>query len=373
MPAFYAALVLCIALAGCGTPGAPQAPSLHLPEPVQDLHAMRKSDKVTLTWTQPRETTDRESVAHYLGVTKICRSISSSVSGTVVSCAQPVGEVGAQKPASRAAKPQPEKNNSNAVTVEFADALSKDLENANPTQFAVYAVEAENNRGRSAGNSNQVFVPLAPTLPAPTDASAKVAAQAIVISWTAAPALALPGQLTFIYRIYRSVAENNQETAVGEAKFDSDQKIEFLDKNFEWQKIYMYRITPVTRVLEADGSTLAEVEGGDSTPIQVFANDVFPPALPAGLQAVFSGNPQNKFIDLIWNPNSESDLAGYNVYRRRKGGGFTRINSELVTTPSYRDSKVAGGHEYFYAVTAVDLRANESGRSEETSERVPDN
>ena len=36
-------------LPGCGTVGAPQPPSLHLPEPVRDLRASRKGDKVTLT------------------------------------------------------------------------------------------------------------------------------------------------------------------------------------------------------------------------------------------------------------------------------------------------------------------------------------
>src|SRR5438094_104454 len=54
-------------LAGCGTPGAPQPPSLHLPEPVRDLRASRKGDKVTLTWTQPTETTDHEAVGRWLG------------------------------------------------------------------------------------------------------------------------------------------------------------------------------------------------------------------------------------------------------------------------------------------------------------------
>src|SRR5438874_3696192 len=59
-------------LAGCGTPGAPQPPSLHLPEPVRDLRASRKGDKVTLTWTQPSETTDHEAVGKWLGETVIC-------------------------------------------------------------------------------------------------------------------------------------------------------------------------------------------------------------------------------------------------------------------------------------------------------------
>ena len=47
-----------IGLTGCGTPGAPQPPSLKLPEPVNDLTAVRAGNSVTLGWTMPRKTTD---------------------------------------------------------------------------------------------------------------------------------------------------------------------------------------------------------------------------------------------------------------------------------------------------------------------------
>jgi fibronectin type 3 domain-containing protein len=41
-----------------------------------------------------------------------------------------------------------------------------------------------------------------------------------------------------------------------------------------------------------------------------------------------------------------------------------------VKTPSFRDDKVQMGHEYFYSVSAVDERGNESGRSEEANEAI---
>jgi fibronectin type 3 domain-containing protein len=114
-----------------------------------------------------------------------------------------------------------------------------------------------------------------------------------------------------------------------------------------------------------------EIEG-DDTPFQpVFTHDIYPPAVPAGLQAVFSGPGQPTFIDLIWAPDTDADLAGYNIYRREPGGTSTRINHELVKTPSYRDTNVISGKTYLYSVSAVDLRGNESARSEEASEQVP--
>src|SRR5207245_8416051 len=84
-------------LAGCGTVGAPQPPSLHLPEPVRDLRASRKGDKVTLTWTQPTETTDHEAVGRWLGTTNICRTIGpNSHMPAMNGCSQTVGPTAPQ-------------------------------------------------------------------------------------------------------------------------------------------------------------------------------------------------------------------------------------------------------------------------------------
>src|SRR5215469_8500702 len=132
---------------------------------------------------------------------------------------------------------------------------------------------------------------------------------------------------------------------------------------------YSYRATVVT-VVSVPEKPETQVEGDDTT-VKVFAHDVYPPAVPSGLQAVFSGVGQPPFIDLIWSPVTDADLAGYNVYRREDGGPSAKINSELVKTPAFRDSNVSNGKKYFYSVSAVDLRGNESARSEETSESVP--
>ena len=146
----------------------------------------------------------------------------------------------------------------------------------------------------------------------------------------------------------------------------------FLDQSFEWEKTYFYR-GAVVSVVVAAGKPAVEVEGDDTAEVKVFAHDVFPPAVPAGLQAVFSGPGQQPFIDLIWAPVTDADLEGYNVYRHEAGGAAVKLNSELVKTPAFRDMQVASGKTYFYSVSAVDERGNESARSEEASESVPGN
>jgi len=50
---------LSLLLAGCGTPGAPQPPSLNLPARVSNLSATRVGNHVSLAWTMPKRNTDK--------------------------------------------------------------------------------------------------------------------------------------------------------------------------------------------------------------------------------------------------------------------------------------------------------------------------
>lgn len=85
--------------------------------------------------------------------------------------------------------------------------------------------------------------------------------------------------------------------------------------------------------------------------------DSTPPAVPTG----FSATGGNGLVALAWNGNSESDLAGYNVYRSDSlNGAYTKINAGLVNTAAYNDEAVQADTTYFYKITAVDTSANES-------------
>lgn len=93
-------------------------------------------------------------------------------------------------------------------------------------------------------------------------------------------------------------------------------------------------------------------------------SDTTPPNAPGGLTAA-GGNQQ---INLAWNTNSESDLAGYNVYRSQvSGSGYAKVNGALLTTPAFDDTGLSANTTYFYVVTAVDTSGNESGNSAEAS------
>ena len=388
--ASIAGLLLFLAsLLGCGTPGVPLPPSLDLPQPVQDLRATRKGDTITLVWTVPRETTDRTTIRlRRLGPTRVCRSVTVGMAQCVnqvgevdtaakLAAAEAAEEAKAQAAASTGKKTQSTSQKTQSTLTKPApvlassqDVLPQSLEQQNPTGFVNYAVETLNSRGRSAGLSNRVEVPLAPTLPPPADLAAQVTADGVVLSFTSVLQEPPAPELRYTCRVYREEKGSATPVLVGEVQQGTSPQTQLVDRSLEWQKTYRYWATVVTLV-QRKGQPQGEVEGDNSAPITVFANDVFPPAVPIGLQAVFSSVGQQPFVDLTWAPNTDTDLAGYNVYRREQNSAWTRINSTLVPTPAYRDGNLAAGRTYFYAVTAVDVHGNESERSPETEEAIP--
>jgi hypothetical protein len=363
---FLLAVGALIWLCGCASIGPPEAPSLELPKPPADLHASRKGDKVTLTWTIPQRTTDRQSM-RYLGKTDICRGVATALK----QCGKPVGEVA--PPVGFEAKKKPA---AKKLTASFVDTLPAPLEQEHAMEFASYAVEVLNTAGRGAGISNQVRVALVPTLAPFGDFSAHISAQGVMISWQCPSTAEGRSGIKYLFRIYRRLESSSSWNKVADvdatqcAMGASGGISSFLDQTFEWENTYFYR-GAVVSVIEVPGKTAVEIEGDDAAEVKVFAHDVFPPTVPSGLQAVFSGQGQQPFIDLIWAPVSAADLAGYNVYRHEAGSAPVKLNTELVRTPAFRDSQVAPGATYFYSVSAMDQRGNESGKSEEASESVP--
>ncbi len=360
----FSVLVCACALASltsCAKVGAPLPPSLELPNPPTDLRAVRKGDKVYLAWTAPARTTDRESMRH-LGPTRICRSPQTAVR----ECGTPAGQVDAPPRTG----PSGRQNAAGTVQASYTDTLAPELESPDATALVIYAVEVLNTAGRSAGFSNQVQVPAAPTLPPPGEFKAHTVNEGVLLTWTGIPSgQEIPG-VSYRYRVYRRQEGSNADAVVGELLVGGAQEVGLVDRSLEWQKTYYYRATVVTVISREDKPDVT-VEGDDTPIVKVFADDVFPPAVPSGLQAVFSGSGQQPFVDVVWTPDTDADLAGYNVYRREEGGQPAKLNTELVKTPAYRDGTVASGKTYLYSVSAVDLRGNESARAEETSEMVP--
>ncbi|HHO69242.1 MAG TPA: right-handed parallel beta-helix repeat-containing protein, partial [Gammaproteobacteria bacterium] len=71
----------------------------------------------------------------------------------------------------------------------------------------------------------------------------------------------------------------------------------------------------------------------------------------------------SKVLQLNWNPNTESDVAGYNVYHGTTSGVYTDVFWVGNTTSYQYTATVAGNH--YFAISAVDTSQNESPKSAE--------
>jgi hypothetical protein len=346
-----------VLLVGCGTPGAPQPPSLNLPDRVTDLSAARNGNRVALTWTMPRRNTDKLVLKGIVTV-RVCRREGLSVD--IEKCAS-AGEMQLAP----------------GLKGSFSEILPSTLSTGGPRALS-YFVELANRKGRSAGLSNAATV-LAGDAPAPVNGlAAQVRRDGVVLRWT-------PDQSQAAIRLERTLltasagkphtgplpatpepAEQNLlvESAAGAA----------LDKNITLGNTYEYRAQRVLRE-SVDGKSL-DLNGELSPPIRVEALDVFPPAIPTGLVAVATAadaaSSSEASIDLSWQPNTEADLAGYEVYRREEQTPWQRISGDQpVVGPAFRDAHVLPGHTYRYGVSAVDKGGHESGRSQDAQETVP--
>jgi hypothetical protein len=142
----------------------------------------------------------------------------------------------------------------------------------------------------------------------------------------------------------------------------------YLDAQIEWGKSYQYTVRSVAQYgAEA-------VESGESRVAEVTPKDIFPPAAPLDLVAVFvpTAGASPAAVELSWGISPEPDAAGYFVYRKGEGEEKAqRVTPTLLPTPAFRDTSIVAGAAYVYGVTAVDRAGNESQHSKPVSIRIP--
>ncbi|HEX5809630.1 MAG TPA: alpha-amylase family glycosyl hydrolase, partial [Anaerolineales bacterium] len=91
--------------------------------------------------------------------------------------------------------------------------------------------------------------------------------------------------------------------------------------------------------------------------------DLLPTAAPANLHVTNEGNAE---VSLAW--NAVAGAASYNVYRSPvAGGGYVPANTNPLADTSFTDSGLRNAQTYFYVVTALDTKGNESLYSNEVS------
>ena len=73
---------------------------------------------------------------------------------------------------------------------------------------------------------------------------------------------------------------------------------------------------------------------------------------------------------LAWDPNTESDLAGYRIHYGTASGSYT-VHTDVQNVTTYTVTGLTTGQTYYFAATAYDASGNESGYSNPVSYAVP--
>ncbi len=322
------------------------------------MSASRAGNQVTLTWTMPRRNTDKLLLKGNVTV-RVCRKENTGTCNEATAALSfAPGTAGT-----------------------FTETLPAALSAGAPRPLS-YFVEMKNRSGRSAGLSNAAQV-LAGKAPAPVaNLTAEMRKQGVVLRWTATNAAARESSPEVI-RLHRKLLnppaakpheglftpppEPVEENLLVDAGADRA-----LDQSIRFGQSYEYRAQRVARNA-VDGQTL-ELAGELSSPVSIKALDVFPPTVPTGLEAVATTgeNAAETAIDLSWQPVTDSDLAGYIVYRREGQSDWQRISpAGPLVPPAFHDAQIQPGHTYHYAVSAIDQGGHESARSAEAEETVP--
>jgi hypothetical protein len=219
-------------------------------------------------------------------------------------------------------------------------------------------------RGRLGRFSKRVIVPLALAPPPPSRPEISYDESTITVRWSppasdhsASSADLLPsrpfGSSSGIaaYNVYDS-------TTGARLTMTPVDGLEYEDARIEWGATRCYAVRAVEMV------SRATLESEASEPRCEKLVDTFPPAEPKGLNAVSA----DSAINLIWEANTEADLAGYYVLRGLSAAQLEPITETPIAEASFLDSAVQRGVRYVYAVVAVDKAGNQSEASHPVEE-----
>ena len=395
----------------CGKKGPPLPPLVKLPAAPVDLTAERRGNVVDLQFSVPAANTDGTRPANVSGVEVYAVTLPPAAppiaDAQLVKLATKVDSIVVKAPKDPDVTVDPDDPDEEAEPVEGdgldQGAVARVVETLTPAMLTpieipksaraagaappaanpsgpllgapsaprvrTYVTVGTSTRGKAGPLSKRLTVPLVPPPPPPVVPVLSYDETAVTLSWppvSLGPSSAKTGeseplpstpfgtaQPTIAYNVYDvsgPAAVKLTTTAVAEARF--------VDSRMVWNEKRCY----VARTAETVGGLVIE---SDASPQACDTlKDTFPPAAPKALQAV----PSDGAINLIWEPNTERDLAGYIVLRAPAAGGELQpITSEPIVDPSFRDG-VQPGVRFVYAVRAVDRAGNLSPLSNRAEE-----
>jgi hypothetical protein len=364
-------------LYGCAAPGEPLERKPPTPNPVTDLATTQSGNDVILTFTLPRDSVEKREILKPLSV-NVYRNLETL---------PPANSQAAVAPANPALlltiPPAMVDRYMVQGRVRFVDSLHAE-DFAPGGREAVYLVRTFVSPKKLSASSNAAVLTVYPPANTIADLKAAFSRSGVTLSWTP-PDKSLIGTTPTIafYRVYRAeidsasgadanpAANGNTESAnpkVPFARIAEAASPPYTDTQTELGKTYVYSVRSVAQYQGA------QLESVDSNFATITPKDVFPPPAPQDLVVAFvpAAGGTAAYLDLSWSISAATDIAGYNVYRSEEPSRpGTRVNSELLLTPAFRDMNALPGSTYFYTVTSVDRSGNESPASPPASGSIP--
>jgi hypothetical protein len=340
-------------LTGCGKRGVPIPPRERITQNVE-IAGYQQGGEILITWKMPARNAAPRSVQN-IARADIYRLIEPAASFTVLT------EEEFADRSTIVSSVEFTANDFGAKTFTVADPIDFTAER----QLVRYAVRLVNGLGQKAGFSNFLSIePEGDIALQPSELNVTASQPAVILRWDA-PELNLNGSEAgnlVGYNVYRKVGSGEFKKLNAEV-IDSTG---YEDESFEFGKSYKYFLRAVSFT-----SSGKQVESADSETVEIAPVDTFPPDAPEAVTIAASPNE----ISIFFASNLENDIAGYMIFRSEDRElpleDWKRLNSELLTTNTFRDESVEGGKTYYYFVIAVDERGNRSTASEIVGDTVP--
>jgi len=412
-------LLLAALCSACGVKGPPQPPLVRVPVAPGELTAQRRGDRVDFRFVVPAENTDGSRPANIERVDVYALTGPTNVSdevllkrGTRIASVQvkaprdPDETVQPGDPISDVEPPQGAGLDQGAVAMAHEDLtpaalqpvdLTSEFSAADRTRptplvgpvgapLRTFIGVGVSTRRRRGPLSPRAVVTLSPAPPAPSQPNVTYDETSMKVTWAPAASEAsenaassggvlpstnlgipTPTIAAHVYEITPPDAkagsagspspETTLETRLTKAPLTER---EFVDARLTWGVERCYTVRTVWTFGESS------LESDAAPPRCTTPIDTFPPAAPTGLTPI----PSEGAITLIWNPNTEKDLAGYIVLRgTAPAGALMPLTPAPIQLTTFRDT-VARGARFTYAVKAIDKAGNasmESARSQEAA------
>ncbi len=379
-----------LVFSSCGKKGPILAPLKKIPKTVENVKLNQKGDEFILEWINPSEYVNGKPLSEI-----------DEIEIWLLKKKKKKAEGGLQKKVKENEVSSSEFKNKSALlkTIkkdDFSDYYVQDEESSGQFKYIyeienddfsleslVFGIQVKDKRGKKSDFSEllskkAVIVPLPPQ-----NMKSAVFEDHIMLEWQPPQSNIDSSKPPYVegYNVYRSHEDEKPQRLNSELIIEN----EYSDKDFHFGEEYRYFVRASTRPdfplivmkktffiyfmirygwidlpelyeIDMQGSP---VESSDSNVVNIKPEDTFAPDTPSGFVLLVSGN----YLSLSWDRNKEEDLAGYKVWRKEAGEKeYILLTEAPIKKNSFMDTDFEKDKEYMYAVSAVDIRGNESDK-----------